>query len=73
MTRLENPDGCAICGEELPEDPPDVTLPARFAVRMTPQSGPGIRRIGFCSERHRRDWLDGYRGEWPDDGFDESD
>lgn len=67
MTKVENPDGCLICGEELPEDPPDVLLPARFAPRLTPGAGPGIRRIVFCSERHRRDWLDAYRGEWPDE------
>lgn len=70
MAPLENPDACPICGDPLPEEPPDVTLPARFGPRLTPVAGPAIRRIGFCSERHRRDWLDSYRGEWPDGVFD---
>lgn len=66
MARQEAPDSCPICGGELPEDPPDVTIPTGFAVRMTPLAQPGVRRVEFCSERHRRDWIDGYRGEWPD-------
>jgi hypothetical protein len=72
MTRRDDDDACAVCGDELPEDPPDVMLPTRFAPRMTPLAGPGIRRVEFCSERHRRDWLDARRGEWPDTD-DESD
>lgn len=66
MVQLENPEACPICGADLPEDPPDVTVPTNVAPRMTPLAGPGVRRLGFCSERHRRDWLDSYRGMWPE-------
>jgi len=67
MARQADQEVCAICGETLPEDPPDVTIPTGFGVKMTPLASPGVRRIEFCSERHRRDWLDAYRGTWPDD------
>jgi hypothetical protein len=66
MAPLENPDGCLVCDGDLPEDPPDVTIPTGFTFGMTPLADPGVRRIAFCSERHRRDWLDAYRGTWPD-------
>jgi hypothetical protein len=33
---------------------------------MTPLADPGIRKIAFCSDRHRQDWLDAKRGEWPE-------
>jgi hypothetical protein len=66
MVKLENPDSCPVCEAALPEDPPDVTLPTSFAPRMTPLAGPGVRRVAFCSERHRRDWLDAYRGMFPE-------
>jgi hypothetical protein len=65
MAPLENPDSCPVCGADLPEDPPDVTMPTSFAPRMTPMAGSGVRRIAFCCERHRRDWLDAYSGMWP--------
>lgn len=66
MARLDPPDSCAVCGADLPEDPPDVTLPTGVAPRMTPLAKPGIRRVAFCCARHRRDWLDSHRGTWPD-------
>jgi hypothetical protein len=68
MPRPEGPDSCPVCGGDLPDDPPGVTVPTGFAVRMTPLAQPGVRRVEFCSERHRRDWADGYRGHWPEDG-----
>lgn len=64
MTKFENPEGCYICGDELPEDPPNVLLPAGFGLRLTPAAGSSVRRIAFCSERHRRDLEDACRGEW---------
>jgi hypothetical protein len=67
MASQEHHDSCAVCGEKLPDDPPEVTIPTGFAVRMTPLANPGVQRIRFCSERHRRDWVDAQRGEWPDD------
>jgi hypothetical protein len=70
MAKLENPDSCAICEAELPENPPNVTIPTSFAPRMTPLAGPGVRRVAFCSERHRRDWLDAYRGMFPETNAD---
>ncbi|SDG13779.1 hypothetical protein [Halorientalis regularis] len=66
MVRIENPDSCAICGNELPDDPTCVTLPGSFTPAMTPLTEPGIRKIAFCSDRHRQDWLDAKRGEWPE-------
>lgn len=67
MTRQGDRDSCTVCGERLPDDPPDDTIPTGFAVRMTPLADPGVRKIKFCSERHRRDWIDAQRGEWPED------
>jgi len=68
MVRTENPDSCAICGNEPPEDPPCVTHPTSFTPAVTPLAEPGVRKIAFCSERHRQDWIDANRGTWPE-GF----
>jgi len=67
IMRIENPDSCAICGNDLPDDPKCVTLPGPFTVAMTPLAKPGIRKIAFCSERHRQDWFDAENGEWPEE------
>ncbi len=66
MVRIANPDSCAICGTDLPDDPKCVTLPTRFTLAMTPLAEPGVQKVAFCSERHRQDWLDANRGEWPE-------
>jgi hypothetical protein len=71
MVRIENPDSCAICGNDPSEDPPCVTLPPTFTPAMTPLADPGVRKIAFCSERHRQDWLDANRGTWPEEFEDE--
>lgn len=72
MVRIENPDSCAVCENDLPDDPPCVTLPGPFTPAVTPLAEPGIRKIAFCSDRHRQDWLDAERGEWPDGVEDET-
>lgn len=64
---------CAICGNELPEDPPTITIPDSFSLRVTPLTSPGITKLAFCSERHERDWKDGKRGEFPDEVQDAAD
>lgn len=66
MVHIDNPDSCAVCGNELPDEPKCVTLPGPFTFAMTPLTKPGIRKIAFCSERHRQDWLDAQQGEWPE-------
>ena len=66
MVQPENQDLCPVCGADLPKDPPDVTLPTNFTLGMTPLADPGVRRVEFCCDRHRRDWLDTYYGMWPE-------
>lgn len=56
---------CAVCGNELPDDPPSVTVPGRPALRLTPLASPGVVEVPFCGERHKRDWIDSHRGRWP--------
>lgn len=57
-------DACVVCGADLPEDPPTVTVPSPVDARLSPLSSPGIRKLAFCSRRHRRDWEDARRGDW---------
>lgn len=57
-------DACVVCGADLPEDPPTVTVPSPVGARLSPLSAPGVRKLAFCSERHRRDWEDARRGDW---------
>jgi hypothetical protein len=57
-------DACVVCGADLPEDPPTVTVPSPVGARLSPLSSPGIRKLAFCSRRHRRDWQDARRGDW---------
>lgn len=58
-------DACVVCGGDLPPDPPMETVPEPVGARLSPLSAPGVRKLAFCSERHRRDWVDGQRGDWP--------
>lgn len=57
-------DACVVCGADLPEDPPTVTVPSPVGARLSPLASPGIRKLAFCSRRHRRDWEDARRGDW---------
>lgn len=59
-------DVCVVCGGDLPDDPPTFIVPSDFALRMSPMASPGITKLAFCSERHKRDWKDANRGEFPE-------
>jgi hypothetical protein len=59
-------DACVVCGRDLPPDPPTETVPEPVGARLSPLAAPGVRKLAFCSERHRRDWVAGRRGDWSD-------
>lgn len=65
-------DTCVVCGEVVSEDPPTVTVPSPVSVRLSPLASPGVRKLAFCSQRHRRDWEDARRGDWSTDSRDDN-